>query len=74
MYINHSRLSAGYVSYTKRWGSFQRFGPEIGERKFTNFCFSKLISLANVRVWLRQIMKNIAKIDQKMGADNQGLS
>jgi len=30
--------------------------------------------MANVRVWPWQIMKNMAKIDRKMGADNQGVS
>ena len=31
-----------------RWIAFPRFGEEIGGRKFANFSFSKLISMANV--------------------------
>jgi hypothetical protein len=53
---------------------FPRSGEEIGGRKFTNFSFSKLISVANVRVWQWQTMENMAKIDQKTGTDNQRVS
>ncbi len=61
-------------TYTYCCKSFPRFGEEIGGRKFTNFSFSELTSMANVRNRSLQIFIKMAIIDQKMGTDNQGVS
>lgn len=74
----YSRI-AGIVPYIQNrlfrivysCGPFLRFGAEIGMKKYTNFSFSKLISLAIVRNRSLQILIKMAQIDQKMDTDNQ---